>query len=270
MQMANQATLMAQRGMLFSAKTELVKALALISQALDMQEGTSTHAPALSAGLTALQEAREFSGITGRESSNVGEISGTHRTVLPIALLPNSGALITQQQYFAYAQSELVFAAGQVSAASEILYRLGRLETAMAAHDTDPQALHGPQAIVFHQAALATDSKNWLAANELGVIYARFGQLPEAKQFLIQSIAIRPHREGWHNLAVVHQRLGETDLARRAAAERQLVERQVGAVSGASDFVRWVDPKTFSATGGGDVNWPAPVAAKPASNTTKR
>ena len=37
---------------------------------------------------------------------------------------------------------------------------------------------------VFHQAALATDGGNWLAANELGVLFARYGQLAQARQIL--------------------------------------------------------------------------------------
>ena len=60
MQMANQAATMAQRGMLYAANTELVKGLTLISQALDVQQGTSAHSAALTVGLTALQEARDF------------------------------------------------------------------------------------------------------------------------------------------------------------------------------------------------------------------
>jgi hypothetical protein len=143
----------------------------------------------------------------------------------------------------------------------------------MAAHDADPLALHGPQSIVFHQAALAADNANWLAANELGVLYARYGQLPEARQLLVHSVTVHPHIEGWHNLTAVHRRLGETEMAQRAEAERQLVAQQTGKSSAQSnDMIRWVDPKTFAASGGADVRWPENVAAKSAagSSTTAR
>jgi len=133
----------------------------------------------------------------------------------------------------------------------------------MAAHDADPLASHGPQAIVFHQAALATDGGNWLAANELGVLLARYGQLADARRLLLHSVSVHPHVEGWHNLAIVHGRLGETDLAQRAEHERQLLARLGGKSSAeSSEMVRWVDPQTFAASGGPDVHWPAEVAPK--------
>jgi tetratricopeptide (TPR) repeat protein len=272
-QMSNQAATMAQRGMFYSAKTELIKALTLISQSLDVQQGTATHTAALTAGLTALEEARDFAASGGQKSgSNVITIAATHQTKLPTPIEPGVSPVVAQQQYFGFAQNQLTIAAGGLPASSDILYRLGRLQTAFAAHDNDPTTLHGPQAIVFHQTALATDANNWLAANELGVLYARYGQLPQARQLLVQSVMLHPHRQGWHNLAAVHRRLGESDLAQRAEAEVQLFDKQPGQATDANDMVRWVDPKTFAASSGGDANWPATVAAKPAagSGSTRR
>ena len=76
---------------------------------------------------------------------------------------------------------------------------------------------------------------------------------PDARNLLQQSVSIRPHAEAWHNLAVVHHRLGEADLARRAEHERDRVSRQAGGAAVATDHaVRWVDAKTF-ATSAGDV-----------------
>jgi tetratricopeptide (TPR) repeat protein len=175
---------------------------------------------------------------------------------------------VAQQQYFAQAQAHLAAAAGGVPAGSQILYRLGRLQTALAAHDADPLAMHAPQAMVFHQAALATDGRNWLAANELGVLLARYGQLPDARRLLQHSVSLHPHIEGWHNLAIVHGRLGETDLAARAENERQLLARQGGkSPAESSEVVRWVDPPTFAASGGPDVRWPADAASKAVAAT---
>ena len=264
---ADQASLMAQRGMLYSAQTELLEALTLIAQALDVEDGTSSHAKALAAGLTALEEARDFARSTSQAGGTVevATIAAGHRTTLfqNSPQIPSS-PVIAQQQYFGYAQERFAHAAGQLPAASQILYRLGRLQTALAAHDADPLALHGPQAIVFHQAALVADRGNWLAANELGVLYARYGQLPAAKEMLLASVTMYPHIAGWQNLAAVHRRLGENDLATRADWERQALAAKGAAPSGASDIVRWVDPKTFSSKSSSDVRWPADVAAKPA------
>jgi hypothetical protein len=255
-QMADHASATAQRGMFFSARTELLQALQLVAQSLDVQEGGTHHTAALTAGLTALEEARDFSAGSNRpgDASNIAVVTANHRTPLlrGIANAPSS-AVVAQQQYLGYAQSQFALAAGGVPAASLVLYRLGRLQTAMATHDADSMGLHSPQSIVFHQAALAADGGNWLAANELGVLYARYGQLAEARQLLVHSVTVHPHVEGWHNLAVVHRRLGETDLAQRAQAEQQfLVQKPTKSAESAGNTVRWVDPKTFAASGGRD------------------
>jgi hypothetical protein len=213
-----------------------------------------------------VSEARDFATAAARpeESVNMAAIAATHRT----SLAASGGAapispVIAQQQYFAQAQAQLAVAVGGLPAGSQILYRLGRLQTAMAAHDSEASALHAPQAIVFHQTALATDGGNWLAANELGVLYARYGQLAEARGLLLHSVGVHPHVEGWQNLAVVHSRLGETDLAQQAQREGQLLASRTAPTPAASnEMVRWVDPQTFAASGGPDVKWNDNTAAK--------
>lgn len=249
---------MAQRGMLFAGREETIKALQLIAQALDVQQGGTAHAAALAAGLTALEEARDFAAASQRPGAvvDVAAVAQAHRTPLleheaPAGLSP----VVAQQQYLGHAQAQLVIAAGGQPAASQVLYRLGRLQTALAAHDASPQTLHAPQAIVCHQAALAIDGHNYLAANELGVLLARYGQLERARDLLARSVAIRPQVESWHNLAVIHRRLGETDLARRADRERTLLAQQSSGRVAPASLVQWVDTRTFS-TAGGDVSWP--------------
>jgi tetratricopeptide (TPR) repeat protein len=251
---ADQALVMAQRGMLFSARTELLKALQLIAQGLDADQGSAVHASALSAGLTALDEAGDFAHLPGQagDNNNALAIAGRHRTrLLRSENIASLTPMAAQQQYLAFAQSQLAIAAGGLPAASQTLYRLGRVQTALSATQSDSQALPIPRAIVLHQAALATDSKNHLAANELGVLLAQCGQLADARSLLLQSVSIRPHAEAWHNLAVVHRRLGEADLAQRAEHERDLAANQPGSarVTG-ENGVRWVDAKTFAASAG--------------------
>jgi tetratricopeptide (TPR) repeat protein len=266
LQIADQADAMAKRGMFYSARRELAQALQSIAQSLDTQEGSTRHATSLAAGLAALTEARDFSAPSTRsgEAASVASIAATHRTPrLAGPLPPQLPPVAAQQHYFAFAQSQLTIAAGGIPASAQILYRLGRLEMAMTAHDFDPTALHIPRAIVFHQASLATDGGNWLAANELGVILARCGQLGEAKQLLLHSLNIRPHAAGWQNLAAVHRRLGEGELAELADQERQRLASQTAKTSpDSNEMVRWVAPKAFAASPAADVKWPdASVAA---------
>jgi uncharacterized protein HemY len=101
---------------------------------------------------------------------------------------------------------------------------------------------------VFYQAALAVDPGNFLAANELGVLLARYGQWQDARRALLASLSIQPHAEGWHNLAIVHRRLGEIELARLAENERQLLVGKPGPRKPAGGpEIQWHEPQQFAA-----------------------
>jgi hypothetical protein len=268
-QISDRGFAMAQRGMLYAGRNELLKSLQLVAQSLDMLEGGTQHGEALARGLAALEEARDFansSAASGRVVP-VAHVAAPHRTPLFKSSAADLSPIAAQQQYFGYAQAQLALAGGSLPVASQALYRLGRLEAALAGHDADPQALHGPKAMVFHQAALAVDGSNFLAANELGVLLARYGQLDDARRLLLHSISTQPQVESWHNLAAVHRRLGEEDLARRAETERDLVAKQTGSAAArqAGDLIRWVDPPTFAASGRGDVPWPDATATRSAA-----
>ena len=110
---------------------------------------------------------------------------------------------------------------------------------------------------LFH-AALAVDSRNARAAHELGVQYAQFGRLEDARRLLVMSVNLAPQPEAWHNLAVVHERLGELELARKARYELQLASRAESGRSVAANGVTvdWVDPARFK-----DHNGPAATPA---------
>jgi Flp pilus assembly protein TadD len=269
LQISNRGFAMAQRGMFYTARAELIQALQLLAQAHDVQHGTSHHGQALASGLMALEEARDFQSPPGQPAVvDARQVAGGHRTQvlqhLPGAVSP----VVAQQQYFAHAQAQLAAAVGGERVASQTLYRLGKLETALAAHDDDRQAAHGPQAMVFHQAALSVDAANYLAANELGVLLARYGQLAEARRLLVHSVSLRPHAEGWHNLAVVHRRLGEDELAKRAEHERTLLAKKEGDAGRSAELpVRWVDRQTFAASGPRDIPWPEHAAPRPTASS---
>ena len=255
-QIADRGSSMAQRGMLFAARAEFIKSLQLVAQALDVQSRTDSHAAALESALAALEEVRDFASHTGRSGAiKISAVASTHRTPLvkTIAAKEALSPVVAQQLYLGFAQAQLVTAAGGQAVSSKTLYRLGRVESLLAAHDGDSQAFHAPQAMVFFQSALATDGGNYLAANELAVLLTRYGQLAEARQLLLHSIAVHPHVEAWHNLAAVHHRLGEADLAQRAQGERDLLAKQNAARDQSlASKVRWVDPQTFANSAGPD------------------
>jgi tetratricopeptide (TPR) repeat protein len=272
--MSRRAYGMAQKGMLFSAKRELVQALQLVAQARDVQSRATIHSQALSAGLTALKEAEDFSPSSNRgDPLDVSSVARGHRTTIlkSAADLP---PVVAQQQYFAYAQQQLALAAGNEPGASHALYTLGKIHAATSAEGNASQSLDGPRAMVFYQAALAVDARNYLAANELGVLLARYGQLDEARRALVHSVSTRPHAQGWQNLAVVHRRLGEPELARLAEHERELLAKNPAAAphTSADQLIEWVDPKTFASRGTHQQDWPAPAtaAASPSSSQPRR
>jgi hypothetical protein len=251
--MSRRAYQMAQKGMLFTARNELVQSLRLVAQALDVQQRTDRHAAALSAGLIALEEADDFAPQPGREAAviDVATIARGHRTPL-LKEARDVSPVVAQQQYFNFAQQQLADAVAGERAASQSLFTLGKIQMALAGQSAEPQSLYGPRAMVFHQAALAVDGRNYLAANELGVLLARYGQLTDARRALLHSVSLRSHAEGWHNLAIVHERLGESELARLAQNERQLLAQRPttpSATRADEKAVEWVDARTFAAHG---------------------
>lgn len=280
-QISDRGYAMALRGMLFAGSLELIKSLELVAQSLDVRDGNGRHTAALAFGLTALDEARDFvSSPLQPGVINVAQIVSTHKTPVlkrasgsaasggPVAISP----VIAQQQYYGFAQAQLAQAAGGMPVSSQTLYRLGRIRTAMSVRDASPQAFHLAQSLVYHQAALWADSANAQAANELGVLYARLGQLAESRQMLVHSVSVSPQRASWHNLAEIHHRLGEEDLAKRAEYERDQLAARAGtaAVASERDSIRWVDARSFAQSGRSDLTWPQPPPAADAVSASQR
>jgi tetratricopeptide (TPR) repeat protein len=113
-----------------------------------------------------------------------------------------------------------------------------------------------PKAIVFYQAALLVDPRNFMAANELGVLLANYGKYDQAMAAFVQSLKVSPQPVTWQNLAVVHAQLGQTELAQRAMREAALAARRgVDQAPGPLGLsvkpydIQWVDPGTFARVG---------------------
>lgn len=259
-----QAIRLANRGALYAAKQDLLQALRIATQSLDAADGTSGYSQALEQGLTALNEAEDFA-LHGAEATQplaVEQIIAGHRTpVLHQTGGQQISPVVAMQQYYGFAGQRLSAAAGELPAAADSLFWLGKVHNALARQSVQADRLQGPRAMVCFRAALATAPNHYLAANELGVLFARYGELHEAKKLLQQSVAGRPHAEGWQNLAIVHQRLGETQLAELAQQEYATLAAK--SAPGPSAPVTWVDTKTFAAHAGPQPAWETP--AKPAA-----
>lgn len=265
-QRVRNAFVLAGRGAVYSARSELVATLRMVSQALDAQAATTGRSEALAAGLLALNEVDDFTPDGGRLGSQIDlrhVISGHRTAVLKDAVLKDAEnesltSLLVAQRYYTFAQEQLAFAGGRLPAASLALFGLGKLQTVEPARGSDGETSAIAKAMVFQQAALLVESRNFLAANELGVLLARVGQWSDARQVLRHGVTTHPQAELWKNLATVHQRLGETQLAhlaQREAARAAMQTRGPQAdpqLDNGGGFVRWVPPQRFAQNVGQD------------------
>jgi hypothetical protein len=99
--------------------------------------------------------------------------------------------------------------------------------------------------MALYQASLLADPRNYRAANELGVLVAESGGLQRAGELFVRSVSLSAQPATWRNLAIVHTRLGEKQLA--DAANGQAVALEQAGVTNAP-AVKWLDPATFSRT----------------------
>ena len=272
------ASRLAQRGAVYSAREEFVHVLGVMAQSLDNVEGGQEHRQALDAGLMALEEADAFApnGTLPSVSLDLKQIVAGHQTpVLKDADFEKITPLVALQRYYAYAQERLAAAGEHEPVVSRTLYRMGRLQMVMSGGLNGRRTLGGPKAMALYKAALKVDSKNYIAANQLGVLLARYGQPEEARRVLMHSMSVSPQPETYHNLAVVHRTLGNDEASRQAqaqyqqqlaVAEQRRKERRAGGVVDENTQVNWVSAAAFTRMPNADAAEPlrpAPSMAGP-------
>lgn len=243
----------------FSARTEFIKSLRMLSEALDTEGGTHVHGDALAAGLLALEESDEFvpRGANLEADIDVAILVDGHNTpVLKDGEDASISPLEARQRYYTYAQQQLATSIENEVAGSMALYGMGKLYTALSeVRGATPPAAES-KAVVFHQAALMAVPQNAMAANEMGVLLAKLGRLEPAREMLRHSLRVAPLPATWHNLSVVHARLGERELAQLAHDEHVnavLIAKSRQANSSApgptmNSPVQWVAPEELART----------------------
>jgi|GEM_PF-2939285 len=246
---------LADRGALFAARAEFITALRLVAQGLDAEYRTSNHSRALAAGLAAVEEAGDFVPDNSRLEAHLDlpSLIGSHVTpVLKNANKAELAPMLCVQCYLSFAQEQLAAAAGREIAGSMALCALGKVYGTLAMQRNPAARAAEAKAVTFYQSALLVYPGNFMAANELGVLYARHGNYAAARAALEHSVRIHQHAAGWRNLAVVYRQLGHADLAAQAARQaenisrRQLVKQSSQLPSGT--VVQWIDPVTFAQT----------------------
>ena len=261
---------LAERGALYLARAEFVAVLELIAQAHDLERDTQFHTKSLVAGLAALEESGDF--VRRRpvgKQLDMALVVGGHRTkILQEEDLESISPLAAARRYYTYAQEQLAGAAAGESRSSIALYGLGKIVTTGAEAGPSQRLEMTAQAMVWHQAALMADRSNFRAANELGVLLARNGDLLHARNLLIHSVSLSKHPSTFRNLATVHARLGETELAERAMSESLALERAGYRRQGPA--VQWVDAEAFAGSArASDSTLPPVNPAAPGSTEPK-
>jgi tetratricopeptide (TPR) repeat protein len=252
---------LAGRGACFAARLEFLGALKLVAEGLDTEQKTDAHGRALSAALTAMKEAEDFlpSGSRLEADADLSRIIAAHTTPVLKTEAANVTSMTALKCYFTFAQEQYAAAAGHEVAGSMALYALGKLHDAMAHRKSGAVPAAEPKAMVYYQAAMLAYPKNFMAANDLGVLLAQSGHCADARTILEHSLSLSPQSATWHNLAVVYGQLGQTALARRAdqqAATLQQAEtaRRGTSPAAANNSVQWVDPQAFAQTSTGAPN----------------
>lgn len=261
---------LSRRGAVFAARQEFFAALAMIAHDHDSQVGGTDHGTALRRGVQAIREAGDFlaDDAENQIGLNVRHVIETHSTqIISQREADDIVPVEAMQRYFSFAQQQLTFAGGHNVVSAEALFCLGKLHSAMAQHQ--PEQLDVAKAIVYHRASLENDPRNYRSANELGVLLARSGQLEKSRDLLKKSLTIRPATRAWQNLAAVHQRLGEQQLAQLAASESAITANQELTVASSSP-IRWLPAGEFNALAPADFHdatTPAQNPVRTASNT---
>ncbi len=268
--MLQEATAMADRGALYAARNQFLRIIRMTCQSLDAQLGRSLHTKALARGLRALDESDDFA-LSGDSAESdlqiIGFIAGHRTPVLKNEDPRNITSLIAMQRYYKYAYEQLSLAGNDEPAASEALFSLGRVESLLSEAKGNVRG-GGPKALALFHAALTVNPHHGRAANELGVMLAKRGRMPEARNVLLQATTTSSNASAMRNLAVVQQYLGDpTSPATARRAEMLAARTRVPKVGNSP--VQFVDPAEFNQHGTSIAAMPqmSPTpAAPPAAN----
>jgi tetratricopeptide (TPR) repeat protein len=235
---------LSRRGAAFAARQEFYSALRIMAQSHDKQLGNVRYTQALRNGIIALKEAEDFV-VSDTESQiglNVGNVIETHATkIISSNDAKKMTAIEAMQHYFAYASHQLARAGGQNVVAAECFYCLGKLHSVQAKLGASPAKLDVAKSLVFHQSAVLADPTNYRSLNELGVLYANSGRFEESKEMLKRSLRFHRLPQAWENLAVVHQRLGEHQLAELANREFKMISSRAP-----NSTIQWAGAEVFN------------------------
>lgn len=230
---------LARRGAISSATEELQGGLRIIAEAIDQATGSRAHVQALRKGLTALQEAADF---TQWGNDLAIFVAGHETEILQDVDLDRLTVNQARQAYLNHAEEQLRFAIGNLPLAAEALRSLAKVHLAgeqLAATQSD---LAQATSMLLLRIATSINPQDADSPLELAILYSRYNHLPEAKQLLIKSLQIRNDSTAWTELARVHQALGEQNLASWAINEARLAASN----QQKRNLIYWTNPDQFN------------------------
>jgi len=233
----------------FAARAEFIGALRLVAQGLDAQDRSQRHGRALRDALLAIREADDFVPRGNKIEADLdlpALISGHSTPVLKDTPPGELTSTHCVRCYLSFAQQKLSEAVEQETAGAMALYGLGKLHAAWARTQAPSLVAGDAKAVVFLQAALMVQPEHALAANELGVVFARAGRWHDARPWIELSAALQPDATRLRNLAAVYRQLGlerEMQSVLRLAALRQA---DAARADDSSQPVVWLDPRSFA------------------------
>ncbi|WP_166824825.1 tetratricopeptide repeat protein [Thalassoroseus pseudoceratinae] len=236
---------LADRGAVHSAASEFRQALHLVASAADVRTRSQRHITALTEGLEALSEADEFLMLSG--GANVAQtmrriVAGHQTPVFTSASdLSTINPLTAMQEYYFYARDRLSVAGANEPVASYAIYGLGRLQPFLGAEDRAANPILDAKMLAYYRAAIRVWQQNNRAANEIGVLLARLGDLNAAEQAFRQSYAITPQPEVLRNL----QKTQQLRLQPHNRRDMTMSSSPVPTEMAVQSAIRWVEPSAF-------------------------
>jgi len=269
-QLTNDALHLAVKGATYSANAKLLKVLELIADQLDTEQRTTRHSMALAAGLTALRESEDFTRTSSMSMTMTSRAVGHATPVFGDGDSEEVTRLEALERYYSYASRQLGEAVQGMPEGSAGLCHLGRLQPYLTDGDERSTTLVAARMVALQTAALIADPLNYRAANELGVVLARHGQLNAAREKLLYSAEISKRPETVRNLGIVLHKLGDESGSRLmiSLADQKSRKPQPGRDSETVSLVNWVDHEQFSARAAAEeISQPAaPSTANPSGS----
>ena len=210
---------LAERGAVQSAQAEFIIALDLIADALDAdtRNATRAHARAVQAGLTAIEETKDFvpADTPHNVAINLAQLAATHQTpVLKNVDVTHMTRAELLQRYHSYATQQLAFAGGRSAIASSALYGLGRAECVTMAGASARNPLGRTQCYGSVSSRPIRRSAKLHGFERARRSHGALRRLGRCRWPTEHSVSIKPQVETWHNLATVYRRMGQTRKGR--------------------------------------------------------